>query len=129
MPTAVESPYDLNNVGIDDVLFIHAPPDDNCKYTFSVPGATQKVWIARIIKVLKVGENITDTFEFQVVYGWNEGPDITKTIIFDDMDKLDTAELEDKHLFFVCDYEDGLKLNKRNIKELAINMNDMAVSN
>jgi hypothetical protein len=123
----MESPYDLKSIGVDDVLFVHAPQADACKYTFAIPGATQHVWIAKVIKVLKKGTTITDTFEFEVVYGWNDGADITKTIIFDGLDKLDNLELEDVHLFLVCGFDDGFKLTKRNIKDLAKTMNNMEV--
>jgi len=123
----VESPYDLKGVGKDDVLFVSAPEDDTSNYAFQVPGAQQKVWIARIIDVIEKGENLTDTFKFQVVFGQNEGADITKVITFDN-EKEDTYEMlqvEDNILYYVCDYEERLKLSKRNIKELCKNMNEM----
>jgi hypothetical protein len=125
--TTVESPYDLKGVGKDDVLFVCADDDDNSNYAFNVPGAEQKVWIARIINVIEKGENLTDTFKFQVVFGQNEGADITKVITFDDQkeDTYEMLQVEDNILYYVCDYEEGLKLSKRNIRELSKNMNEM----
>lgn len=125
--SAVESPYDLNGVGKDDVLFVRAHDDDISNYAFNVPGAEQKVWIARIIDIIEKGQNLTDTFKFQVVFGQNEGADITKVITFD-AEKEDTYEMlqvEDNLLYYVCDYEEELKLSKRNIKELSKNMKEM----
>mgnify|MGYP000370250175 CR=1 FL=1 len=123
----VESPYDLGGVDKDDVLFVRAPDDDTSNYAFRVPGAEQKVWIARILNIIKKGENLTDTFQFQVVFGQNEGADITKMITFDNEDETTYIRLdvEDNILYYVCDYEVSLKLSKRNIKELSKNMNDM----
>jgi hypothetical protein len=122
------SPFDLKKVKVGHVVIVAAPDEDTSKYAFNVPGTELKAWIARITKVVKKGRKLTDTFKFEVVYGYNSQRDFTQKVTFDTLQKQDTLEMEDAQLYWVAenDEDEDFMMDDEDIQELTEIVKKMA---
>lgn len=68
----------LDNIQVNSFVVVLAPKDENDPYYFNIPKAKEKVWIARVLSIIK--EN--DMYYLKGWFASNQQRDLTKPLIF-----------------------------------------------